>query len=55
MRTIIVEAEVSIDGCMGGEHAEFWKENFRFHSPDVQEYLDELLFMPDALLMGRRS
>ncbi len=55
MRKIIVEAEVSVDGVMGGDNADFWKQVFPFHSADVQEYLNELLFMPDALLMGRRT
>lgn len=26
MRKLIVEAEVSIDGAMGGEHADSWKQ-----------------------------
>src|SRR5258708_3286004 len=34
---------------------EFFKQIFPFHSPDVQQYLDELLFMPDALLMGQKT
>ena len=55
MRKIIVEVEVSVDGAMGGENADFWKHVFQFHAVDVQEYLNELLFMPDALLMGRRT
>jgi dihydrofolate reductase len=55
MRKIMVEAEVSIDGVMGGENADFWNQVFPFHSADVQEYLDNLLFMPDALLMGHRT
>jgi dihydrofolate reductase len=55
MRKVIVEAEVSVDGGMGGENVEFWKQVFPFHSADVQEYLNELLFMPDALLMGRKT
>ena len=55
MRKIIVEAEVSIDGGMGGEHAEFWQQIFPFHSADVTEYLNDLLFMPDALLMGQKT
>jgi dihydrofolate reductase len=54
MRKIIVEAEVSLDGVMGGENL-FWKQVFPFHSADVSEYLDDLLFMPDALLMGRET
>jgi dihydrofolate reductase len=55
MRKIIVEVEVSVDGAMGGENMEFFKQVFRFHSKDVEEYLNELLFMPDALLMGRKT
>jgi dihydrofolate reductase len=55
MRKIIVEAEVSVDGGMGGENADFWQQVFPFHSPDVDAYLDELLFMPDALLMGQKT
>jgi dihydrofolate reductase len=53
MRKIIVEAEVSIDGVMGGENADFWQQIFQFHSADVAEYLDDLLLIPDALLMGQ--
>ena len=55
MRKIIVEAEVSVDGAMGGENLDFWQQVFPFHSADVQEYLNELLFMPDALLMGQKT
>jgi dihydrofolate reductase len=55
MGRVIVEAEVSLDGCMGGEDMAFWKHLFQFHTPDVQEYLDNLLFMPDALVMGRET
>jgi dihydrofolate reductase len=55
MRKIIVEAEVSVDGAMGGENMDFWQQVFPFHSPDVDQYLSELLFMPDALLMGRKT
>jgi dihydrofolate reductase len=55
MRKVIVEAEVSIDGAMGGEQADFWQQIFPFHSPDVAEYLDDLLLMPDALLMGQKT
>ena len=54
MSKVIVEAEVSLDGVQGGD-MEFWKQIFQFHSADVQEYLDELLFMPDALLMGKET
>ncbi len=55
MRKIIVEAEVSVDGAMGGENMDFWKQVYPFHGADVQEYLSELLFMPDALLMGQKT
>jgi dihydrofolate reductase len=55
MRKIIVEAEVSLDGVMGGDNMEFWKQIFSFHSPDVQQYLDELLHMAGALLSGRKT
>ena len=55
MRKIIVEAEVSIDGAMGGENADFWKQVFPYHSPDVAAYLSDLLFTPDALLMGKKT
>src|SRR5215216_3763136 len=55
MRKIIVEAEVSIDGAMGGENLDFWQQIFPFHSADVTEYLNELLFMPDALLLGKKT
>lgn len=53
MRKIIVEAEVSLDGVMGGDQAKFWGQVFQFHSEDVAKYLHDLLFMPDALLMGQ--
>jgi dihydrofolate reductase len=55
MRKVIVEAEVSVDGAMGGDNMEFWQQNYPLHSADVQEYLDDLLFMPDALLMGQKT
>ena len=55
MRKLIVEAEVSLDGVMGGENENFWKQVFTFHSPDVTQYLDDLLFMPDALVMGQKT
>lgn len=54
MRKIIVEVEVSVDGVMG-QGPDFWNQIFQFHSQDVQEYLSELLFMPDALLMGQKT
>ena len=55
MRKVIVEAEVSIDGAMGGENADFWPQVFPYHSPDVVAYLNDLLFAPDALLMGKKT
>jgi dihydrofolate reductase len=55
MRRIVVEAEVSLDGVMGGDGPDFWQQIFQFHSADVAEYLDDLLLMPDALLMGRTT
>ncbi len=55
MGKVIVEAEVSLDGCLGGEHMEFWQNLFQFHSPDVHDYLENLMSMPDALLMGRET
>jgi dihydrofolate reductase len=55
MRKVIVEAEVSLDGIMGGDNADFWQQIFAFHSADVHQYLDELLHAPDALVMGRKT
>jgi dihydrofolate reductase len=55
LRKIIVEVEVSVDGAMGGENLDFWKQLFPFHSADVEEYLNDLLFMPDALLIGQKT
>ena len=52
MRKIIVEAEVSLDGIMG-DGPDFWGQIFKYHSDDVADYLNNLLFVPDALLMGR--
>jgi dihydrofolate reductase len=55
MRKIIAEVIVSIDGIMGGEDMDFWKQIFQFQIADVQEYRDKLIFMPEALLMGRKT
>jgi dihydrofolate reductase len=55
MRKIIVEAEISLDGGMGGENLNFWKETAPFRSADVTGYLNDLLFMPDALLIGQKT
>lgn len=51
MRKVIVEAEVSLDGIMNGP--DFWGQVFKYHSDDVTDYLNKLLFAPDALLLGR--
>src|ERR1041385_4651431 len=51
MRKIIVEAEVSLDGIQNGQ--DYWPQVFKYHSPDVTAYLNDLLFTPDALLVGR--
>ena len=53
MRKIIVEAEVSLDGIMNGP--DFWGQVFKYHSHDVLDYLNNLLFAPDALLLGRMT
>jgi len=55
MRKIIVGVEISVDGAMGGENADFWKQVFPYHSLDVVAYLNDLLFTPDALLMGQKT
>ena len=55
MRKMIVEAEVSVDGAMGSESMDFWNQVFSFHSPDATAYLNDLLFAPDALVMGRTT
>jgi dihydrofolate reductase len=55
MRKIIVEAEISLDGGLGGENMNFWKETAAFRSADVTEYLNDLLFMPEALVMGAKT
>jgi dihydrofolate reductase len=51
MRKIIVEAEVSLDGIVNSP--EIWPEVFKYHSEDVLDYLNKLLFSADALLSGR--
>ncbi len=53
MREIIVEAESSLDGI--SDSPDFMGNLFNYHSEDVQAYLSELLFLPDALLMGRAT
>jgi dihydrofolate reductase len=51
MRKIIVEAEVSLDGIVNSP--EIWPEIFKYHTDDVTDYLNKLLFSSDALLSGR--
>jgi dihydrofolate reductase len=53
MGKITVEAEVSLDGVMGGSG--YWEQVFKYHSDDVTGYLHNLLFAPDALLLGRMT
>ena len=53
MRKIIVEAEVSLDGVVNSP--DIWPEIFKYHSDDVKEYLNKLLFSPDALILGRKT
>lgn len=55
MGQVIVEAEVSLDGVTDAANPAFWGQVFKFHSADVSEYLKNLLFTPDALLMGRKT
>jgi dihydrofolate reductase len=52
---IIVEAEMSLDGVIGGNNPEFWAQLFKHHGEDVKAYLKALLFTADALLMGRET
>jgi dihydrofolate reductase len=51
MRKIIVEAEVSIDGVVN--NPEIWPEILKYHTDDVQDYLNKLLYSSGALLSGR--
>jgi len=51
MREIIVAAEVTMDGVVN--NPEIFPEIFNYHTDDVQDYLDKLLFSSDALLSGR--
>jgi dihydrofolate reductase len=53
MRKIIVEAETSLDAMMDTQSPDFWGQVFKYHTQDVSGYLSDLLFTPDALLMGR--
>jgi dihydrofolate reductase len=51
MRKIIVEAEVTLDGIVNSN--EMWGDIFKYHSEDLSKHLSNLLFTPEALLMGR--
>lgn len=53
MRKIVVEAEMSLDGIINGP--DFWKQVFTYHSEDIVDYLNNLLFAPDVLLMGSKT
>jgi len=53
MKKLIVEAEVSLDGVANSP--DIWVEIFKYHSGDVKDYLNSLLTVPDALLLGRKS
>jgi hypothetical protein len=53
LRKLIVKL-VSVDGAMGGENTDFWKQNFPF-TARCSNTPNELLFMPDALLMGQKT
>lgn len=55
MRRVIVEVEASLNGAMGSESMDFWRKLFEFQSQDVLEYLNDLIFTPDALLMGKKT
>jgi len=51
MKEIIVAAEISMDGVVN--NPEMFAEIFKYHTEDVQDYLDKLLFSSGALLAGR--
>lgn len=51
MRKIIVSAEISMDGVVNSP--ELFPEIFKYHTDDIQDYLDKLLFSSEALLSGR--
>lgn len=51
MSKLIVAAELSLDGKIS--NPKLWERAFNYHSEDVQHHLDELLFEPDYLIMGR--
>ena len=45
MRSIIVEAEVSLDGVIGSESPDFWGQVFKYHGEpsDYYRFSDSLL------------
>ena len=53
MGKLIIEAEVSLDGVMNGP--EFWEQVFKYHSDDVKDCLNKILFSADALILGRMT
>ncbi len=55
MRILIVAVEVSVDASMGADNMDFWEQVHQFQSEDVRKYLSNLLFMPDALLLGQKT
>ena len=53
MRKLIIEAEVSLDGTVN--NPDMYGEIFKYHSEDVTDYLNKLLFSPDAFILGRKT
>jgi dihydrofolate reductase len=53
MKKFIVEAEVSLDGVVN--NPDIWAKIFEYHTEDVTDYLNKLLFSPDALILGRKT
>jgi dihydrofolate reductase len=53
MSKLIVEAEVSLDGVI--DNPDIWGEIFKYHSDDLTDHLNQLLFSPDALILGRKT
>lgn len=51
MGKIIVEAEILLERTMNAQ--EFSEQAFKYHHDDVKDYLNELLFVADALVQGR--
>ena len=53
MKKIIVEAEVSLNEVVYSP--DIWSEIFKYHSDDVTEHLNNLLFSSDALILCRET